>query len=173
MKIIFLDFDGVLNNTTDTRQKQNDGKIPVLDNSGIEVPTLMGRLGIDPEHVSVLNKIIDQTGAFVVISSSWRIIYKYSVPALQKALETSGFTGQVIGVTQNNGRIRGDQIKKWIEDHKDDVESFVILDDSNDMGLLINRLVHTSSSIGLKDSHIPKVLGILGIPFDFDEVTNA
>ena len=65
MKIIFLDIDGVLNHQiwfknwhesgkrTDTEEQYNDSMI-------------------DPNSISLLNKIIADTGAKVVISSSWR-----------------------------------------------------------------------------------------------------
>ena len=53
-RMIFLDVDGVLNNIA-TRERSNNGMI-----------------GIDPVKVQLLKEIKDQTGARIVLTSTWR-----------------------------------------------------------------------------------------------------
>lgn len=63
MKVIFLDIDGVLN--TERKVKE------VYDNDNLDSHDEFGRL-FDENSLYWLNKIIDETGAEIVISSSWR-----------------------------------------------------------------------------------------------------
>jgi histidinol phosphatase-like enzyme len=53
MKVIFLDIDGVLNSEEFLKKNKNEA--------------------IDRNNVSILKKIIDKTGAFIVMSSAWRL----------------------------------------------------------------------------------------------------
>ena len=62
MKVIFLDIDGVLNTERKALQAY-EGKCESHDE--------FGRM-FDEESLCWLNKIIDETGAEIVISSSWR-----------------------------------------------------------------------------------------------------
>ena len=55
MKIIFLDVDGVLN-SQDLLERCGEDKL---------VP-------IDEENIRCLKEIVDETGAEIVLSSSWR-----------------------------------------------------------------------------------------------------
>ena len=59
MKVIFLDIDGVLNSDEYLDKVKNS------DIQGIE-------RDIDVEKVKLLKRAIDETGARVVLSSSWR-----------------------------------------------------------------------------------------------------
>ena len=60
MRIVFLDFDGVLNSHA-------------YFNARTEKFEDVGEAGeLDPTAVERLNRIIDATGALVVVSSSWR-----------------------------------------------------------------------------------------------------
>lgn len=131
MKIIFLDFDGVLNDTKCITR----------------VPTMLGRKwnhdSIRTYLVRELNEIIRQTGAKVVVSSSWRQVFDAS--ELQQILVEAGFEGEVIDTTpimcENNkftdeGRFydRADEIRTWLQlrdsnPEAEKVEGFVVLDD--------------------------------------------
>lgn len=83
MKIIFLDIDGVLNHC-ETR-------------SGICSPTEPLPLPIAPECMARLNRLIADTGAKIVISSSWRKFARWQ--DLGPALMRHGLVGAVIGET--------------------------------------------------------------------------
>ena len=61
-KILFLDFDGVLNTERHHEHCYENGIVPV-DKYGY---------AFDPEAVANLKRIIDETGADIVVSSSWK-----------------------------------------------------------------------------------------------------
>jgi CO dehydrogenase/acetyl-CoA synthase alpha subunit len=99
----------------------------------------------DPESVEYLNSITDETGAKIVVSSSWRS--GRTVDDLQKLFQFVGITGEVIDKTSrlnfanwNTSVPRGCEIEHWIDTHKEllgqdkyDYKSYVILDDDSDM----------------------------------------
>jgi len=122
MKLIFLDIDGVLNCISQGHDKHG---------------------GIFHEHlVDNLRKIVDETDAKIVISSTWR----YSgLQAMRDMWSDRGYPGDVIGITIDSVQIvdlgicefydlvdRGHEIQHWLDNH-DDIDSYVILDDDNDM----------------------------------------
>ena len=117
MKIIFLDVDGVLN-----CQSTEDH---------------IGRyVGVDEDKVALLKKIIDATGAKIVLSSTWRLGYNRwgeNLSGFRERLdEALGKYGlEVYDKTEDLGRhgtCRGQEINKWLEQHPD-VEEWVVLDD--------------------------------------------
>jgi hypothetical protein len=115
---------------------------------------------IDPEPVKLLNQILDQTGAKVVISSTWRFANTWQ--ELQEILEVRGFTGEVIGQTPKmGGEERWMKIRAWLGEAPEPVESFVILDDERDMGDLQGRLVNTNVQHGLKKKHVKAAVRLL------------
>jgi hypothetical protein len=145
MKLLFLDFDGVLNSSN------------FLYRSGERFSSTSADEKIDPEAVRRLNEITDRTGASIVVSSAWRIGKR--VADLRDLLKRHGATGPVVGATPG-GQTRGDQIASWMANR--DVESFVILDDDNDMGDLMWALVKTTCEQGLQDEHVAQAIEILG-----------
>lgn len=146
MKIIFLDIDGVLNHEAfymeRFKKRYEEGAVahPYSE--------------IDPQCVQNLNSLIAETGAKVVISSSWR---HSGLDYCKDVLEYHGFKGEIIDITptcKHNMCLRGNEIHEWIQNHRDDVgpyynfKEYVILDDDSDMlywqrnnFLLIDRFV--------------------------------
>lgn len=133
-KIIFCDFDGVLNS-------QLYHTTPVKDRE-----TNLGFAGdIDPAAVKLLNQLCSDTGAKVVVSSTWRL--GRTVEELQDLLNKRGFTGEVIGTTPDmrtgqHGHciLRGNEILAWIKENRaiigadyHDYRHYVIFDDDSDM----------------------------------------
>lgn len=116
---------------------------------------------IDPAAVARLNRIVEATNAVVVITSSWRGQYDFQV-----RLDEHGFKGSVVGETPRlsfEGRRRGHEIAKWLEDNGP-VESFTILDDDSDMEHLLPFLVKTSFWTGMLDQHVePAIRMLLGV----------
>lgn len=185
MKVIFLDIDGVLNH-----QKWYKTRIEIKQ--GTDNKDWSDRYPFyefDPESVKVLNYIIENTGAKVVISSTWR--HGRTVSDLQHILNSVGFNGEIIDTTPSlNARIgkesagytvpRGCEIDWWLDNHgkfqrinwsqerqqeyidKAEVKNYVILDDDSDM-LFSQRehFVQTSWEDGLTNEKANKVIEIL------------
>jgi hypothetical protein len=171
LRLVFLDLDGVLNSHAYLYAQSKIGE-PHYDS---REPGEAG--AIDPEPVKRLNRLIDATGAKVVVSSSWR--HGRSVARLRELLGSRGFTGEVIGKTPdcvpNNDHMsarhvgaRGDEIHAWIQSSPlygvELIESFVILDDDDDMSLVADRLVLTSFDTGLTDAHVDRAIAMLTEP---------
>jgi hypothetical protein len=155
MIIVFLDFDGVVNSKRflDVQAKRFRAEGRVRET----------RHMIDPDAVARLNGLLLETGAKVVISSSWR--WLFDLPTLREILVENGFTGEVIDVTPVLPGERGFEIEKWLRDHAPDA-TFVIFDDNPvfdnpDTGNLHHRFVQTSWGYGLLDEHIDRARKIL------------
>jgi hypothetical protein len=149
MKVVFLDFDGVLNNFTLIRA---DGR--PLDR-------------LDPGAVARLDAIVTRSGAKVVISSSWRV--HRSLDDLRALLAELGFSGEVIDRTPELPSdpymdpfiTRGREIQAWIDAQSEPLESYVILDDAY-LEEAAQFLVKTETEAGLLDEHVALALEILG-----------
>ncbi len=149
MKVVFLDFDGVLNRTEAAQE-------------GV----------IEPLIVGVLNGLLEQTGAKVVVSSSWRC--HRSAEETLAVLTGAGFSGDVVGYTPDLGvhawqtfvPERGKEILTWLrgEGKRLGVTSFVILDDLDDMGCLFGRLVQTRLEDGLTEQKAAEAARLLESP---------
>ncbi len=145
-KIIFLDIDGVLNpsyfeNSLFKMWKNSEGKIKSKDE--------YGQLFFD-QNVMALRLLIGQTGAKIVLSSTWRMA---GIEAIQKMWIHRALPGEVIGVTPilrtPNDNIRGHEIDQYMEE-RDFWGRYVIIDDNDDM-LKIQKhyFVKTDSNFGL------------------------
>lgn len=127
MKVIFLDIDGVLNTTQTFIDIHNE----YIEN-GIR------RIEIDLNRLNLLKKIVDQTGAVIVLSSSWRSFGKMEngiyIPlnekmvSLIKLFNEYGLSIYDVTPKDVNG-IRQNEIDMWLQDKN--VESFIIIDDDS------------------------------------------
>ena len=59
---------------------------------------------------------------------------------------------------------RGEQIEAWLQRTSYCVTSFVILDDEDDMGIHIDKLIRTSSEVGLTLDEARRAADILNRP---------
>lgn len=137
--IVFLDIDGVLNNE-----------------SSIGLPAL----GLDKRCLERLNKLLEKTGASIVITSSWRL--SHSLARLQSSLSEYGlkYPERIIGATPHlPSKPRGEEIQLWLRQM--DVKAFVIFDDYSDMAPFNDRFVHTTFETGLNDEHVKKAYDII------------
>lgn len=142
-RIIFLDFDGVLNNYAAVFVALAEGRAQAIDRA----------------CVARLNRLVEASDADVVVSSSWRELH--SLEELRAILEAHGFRGQVIDVTPSySGEPRGHEIEAWLAHHAPEAR-FVILDDNADMAELSPFLVQTSLDLGLQDEHVAAALALL------------
>lgn len=141
LKVIFLDIDGVLNN-----QLMFETREAIIKTPG-------GNLS--RTCVAAFNKLIADTGAKIVLSSTWR-----TDTDIEDYLKEAGLEGEIIGKTpvlRDCFTLRGNEIHAWIVENKEylgaeyyDYHSFVILDDDSDM-LLWHRenFFHTDNYCGL------------------------
>ena len=158
MKVLFLDFDGVLNGCA-----ENMGS---LDPRVAEPETeLWCAEQIDHGHVERLNEIVDATGAVVVLSTSWRNVHPLN--RLRGMLQLAGFRGFILGDTprlhrtpDGEERHREHEIEMWLEAAGDAVESYVTLDDWN-MGHLRHRLVQCTVQIGIQPEQVARAIELL------------
>ena len=142
-KIIFLDFDGVLN-------------------SEQSVQAFGTRYRFAQSNVAALNQILRQTGAWLVITSSWR--EGLMLAELGHFLERDGvLPRRVLGRTRSlEDQPRGMEIAAWLRSAPYPVSSFVILDDRDDMAMHQHRLVQTNPHTGLNLSHAERAIALLG-----------
>ena len=122
LKIIFLDFDGVIS-TPDYHWS------------------------LEPSKVQLLEELIKETNAKIVVSSSWSTGSQTGEQFIEKMFgkwkEITGphvtpeknkiFKDAIIDVTDHMGNDRGDEIQRWLDAHKDEVDSYVIFDDDPDI----------------------------------------
>jgi len=138
MRVIFLDFDGVVNTPATW------GRHVIGD----------GRSALDPDKVGMVACLCERMDAYVVISSAWR--HDRTLTMLRDMLTARGFVNawaKVIGVTPNRIGERGDEIVAWLQEHPD-VDEFVVLDDNDDMRGVHDRFVKTDWHVGISRADV-------------------
>ena len=119
MKLIFLDYDGVINTLMFEKEIltprfyfPEDGKVNNF------------------QAVMWLNKLCLETGAKIVVTSSWRLWENYI-----EILYNSGLRKEIeiLGKTENLGD-RHVEIKEFLKHVSEPIESFVVLDDDRIQG---------------------------------------
>lgn len=176
IKVLFLDFDGVLNSAEWFFGESKEIEFPITSQKKMskerfkrsenkfERNNAESLSMIDPSAVDLLNQICDKfPNLGIVISSSWRIIH--SLNDLREFLHIHGFKyiNRIIDKTPSDSSgIRGRQIRDWIVNYSDvEIESIVILDDSDDMDMYMPFLVRTSWEKGLQQNHVDSAIKIL------------
>jgi hypothetical protein len=106
MKIIFLDIDGVLN----CKRTPNPRKFPFI---------------VDPVLLERFRRLLEVTGAQVVLSSNWRFD-----PAGLFSAEHYGIPF-IASPPDLEGQPRCNAILEWLRCHPD-VERFIVIDDEDD-----------------------------------------
>jgi len=162
MKILFLDIDGVLNTTKD--------KDPEF---------------INPLKAEMIQRVCQETGAVIVLSSSWRdpegwnrihgldLSVEEAVARTAAALNRVGLTTPIVGWTpidplvepqnasQREMNWREYEILAWLDEHPE-IETFAVIDDVKMRSYRINlHSVCTNEGIGLLIQHEAKLKKIL------------
>ena len=166
-KIIFLDFDGVLNTEYHQRQLQFEGKI-WQDKHGAS---------FDPEAVKQLQAIVDKTHADIVIESSWKYL---GLEAMQDMWKDRQLPGKVIGITpsaisdnillstdldvldSSMLHCKGAEIASWLHENNMQEVPYVIIDD--EYAILESQLPHfilTNPYDGLTEELAMRAINIL------------
>lgn len=155
MKVIFLDIDGVLNYTNFWYKRRLE-----FEKTGKFGPNF------DEEKIKLLSEIVSETGAKIVLSSTWRGGFVkdnnkgklVSKPGFEDCIELNlafeKYNLEMYDRTTGKGHIRQEQIKEWLANNE--VDSFVVIDDDMfDLTDFIGKeLVKTNNSgDGLNESH--------------------
>jgi hypothetical protein len=163
MKIVFLDIDGVFNSAEYGRSERY--LIETAGMSDAEVMLIAHHTHLDPVSIQIFNDLIKRSGAIVVLSSTWRT--KYSPEEMTKMLKDRGAEFEIKESTpvlfgKFSQRIpRGKEIAAYIKSLSEKPESFVILDDHDDMIHLKTHLVQTNMKTGITKEDVEKALKIL------------
>lgn len=170
-KLVFLDVDGVFNRHV---------YCPVAGSSSL-----------DRELVLILNGVLAETGANVVLSSAWRYHVhtgRMTLAGLEWLFRSHGLmSGRLVGVTREdtltdevwewpgdaNGRMsgrghkpveneRGRQIRDWLTEHRPAGVPYVVVDDL-DLGITAagHPFVQTDGKVGLTAEHAARMVAIL------------
>lgn len=161
MKLIFLDFDGVLN----SRKWMEGFHQKVREYNKPESTILVEpEDALDPTPVELINQLVEKSGAKVIISSSWRILH--GLESLNKILKNAGAKFEAIDTTPRTYEERGIEIQQYLDYLKskgDEVESFVIIDDDSDMAHFLNtkHFIKTAFEFGFMEWHLEEALKVL------------
>lgn len=154
MKVIFLDFDGV-------------------------ITTGASKWRLDTDKMLLVKRICDETSAKIVISSSWRRFTLEDTFNMLSEYEQSGkevpfiLKDYVVGITNrmyafkegnvhiHYGLPRGCEISRYLTEHKD-ISKYVILDDDADMLLeQAPYFINTNWGLGINEQDVEKAIEIL------------
>ena len=166
-KIIFLDFDGVLNTEHYQGLLQYQGK-PWQDEY---------RAFFDPNAVKQLKRIIDATGADIVVESSWKYL---GLDAMKELWEVRSLPGRIIDITSLSVsdqqllnidldnidtsmlHCKGMEISSWLLEQKKQDIRYVIIDD--EYVILDSQLPHfilINPYEGITEEQANKAISIL------------
>jgi hypothetical protein len=166
MKVIFLDNDGVICLSTEwgnryKKQKKWGGRKLSMSNSEIPLPYRFDNF--NKKAVEVLNSILEETNAEIVVSSDWR--YYASLEELGDYYTEQGIIKKPISVTEIFKDIypsewtklrsraeleleRSMEIQHWLNNHPE-VSNWVAIDDLN---MSVEFLSNRYSSVDGSDS---------------------
>lgn len=158
VKVIFLDLDGVLNNSASVLAKIGKSVMSMrqrscykilcnhyrVDDEELPYGPEFAIMTNDPVAVGLLNRCLRETEAKIVVSSSHRNNFtRYDKGLMHGSMDHLtilriffGALGvleePIIDVTQSyDGKTRGQEVQNWLDAHSE-VESYVILDDGKD-----------------------------------------
>ncbi len=129
----------------------------------------------DPKAVANLRRIVEETGADIVISSSWKCM---GLSEMEDMWEERNLPGKVIGITPNSVsdellvdadidsiklfHIRGEEIKEWLKMHEKQVSNYTIIDDMDNMlPDQQSHFVQTNPEEGITEEDVQKTIKIL------------
>jgi hypothetical protein len=155
MKILFLDLDGVMcTSACYGRGKKNKWESYMFD----------------PKSVAILNFILQETGAEIILTSDWRT--NYTLQEMREIFTHNFVLKGPIGFTPSSNTYLGnnleggrtDEIRMWLNTHawKNDIK-WVVVDDLNMSSFFPENFVHCpNENEGIKRQGIKeKILEIL------------
>lgn len=158
MKVIFLDIDGVLNHEDYYRWRYEEITINHRD-------FVHPYSEFSPDSIKQLNRILKETGAEIILSSTWRFD---EMDKLQKLFKEVGIERPITDITPdlynvfNSHCCRGKEIEKFLNEHPE-IDRYVILDDDTDMeDYQLPYFVKTNAyADGLNEERANKAIEIL------------
>lgn len=144
MKAIYLDIDGVLISFT-------------FEHSLAKYNTFARFTLFDQRACLRLLNIIEETGAEVILSSSWRLLDK-DMEHVRTQLAPYGIV--IADRTGNENAPRGEQIAAHLARHPE-ITDYVVLDDEDHMDAVRDHFVQTTFDEGLQDEHVQRAIEIL------------
>ena len=149
MKILFLDFDGV-------------------------ITTYESGWRIDLKKLELVDKIVESKNEKIVVTSSWKVgrnnvddfkdylCKDWKVGIKNETNQFKKFVASIYDITDCHGSWRGDEIERWLDNHEEDVESYVILDDDSDFhDDQLFRFVQTDTYEGLTEREVKMCVSVL------------
>ena len=165
MKIIFLDVDGVLN------YEYCKARVGIY-------------YGVEPENVKLLKKIVDATGAKIILTSSWRREITVGMPLecqenpfaieLMSKLKAEGLKIYDLVSADTNDEHRAEQIKQRLAEYRHDgqqIDGWVVLDNEMFPGysdyIFSRHLILTNEyEKGLSEEDVQNAITILNGDLD-------
>lgn len=173
-KIIFLDHDGVIcyGDNWATRFNKQVGGYKNASKFDINHPDVKLRFDdFNQDSVSVLNEILTETNADIVVSSDWKLYA--TLDEMGDYYESQGIIKRPVDFTPNwenpgfreptRDLIREKEIRMWLNDNPD-VTTYVAIDDLNLYGLGSQHFVYCDIIVeeGLEEKGIKqKILELL------------
>jgi hypothetical protein len=150
--LLFLDIDGVLNCARFLAESTGGEGVIIVDGA------LDATAHIDPRRVARLDQLLDATGARVVLSSSWRLLF--GIEKTQSSLRAKGFAHEIADATPRlPGEARHVEIACYLSSLRE-TPAFVILDDAEEAaGTFGRRFIRVTD--GLEDEHVALAAQIL------------
>ena len=166
-KIIFLDFDGVLNTEHYQGLLQYQGK-PWQDEYGAF---------FDPNAVKQMKRIIDATGADIVVESSWKYL---GLDTMNELWEVRNLPGKIIDITPSSVsdehlldvdlenidtailHCKGLEISSWLSEKGQSNTRYVIIDDEYVvLESQSSNFILTNPYEGITEEQANKIISIL------------
>ena len=150
-KIIFLDFDGVLNT------EYYQGLLQFQEKQWQDEHGAF----FDPNAVRQLKRIIDATGADIVVESSWKYL---GLEAMQELWKVRNLPGKVIDITPSltGNASKGEEIVVWLSEHATPDTRYVIIDDEYVvLDSQIPYFIWTNPYEGITEEQADRVISIL------------
>ena len=162
-KILFLDFDGVLNASDHIARLRRSGN-PLSDRFGYR---------FDPQSVARLKRIIERTEGAIVISSSWKL---EGLARMREMWRERQMPGQLLDITPSYAECmdsidpgnsdsfvgKGHEIRSWLRRSSQPGCRYAILDDEPDI-LAAQRpyFVRTDPQYVITEEDALRVIAIL------------
>jgi hypothetical protein len=155
MRLVFLDVDGVLNSILFWLKQRSKG-ISSINCMCEPIKNL------DPHCVDLLHIFINNTNSKIVLTSTWRKDPKFffnneteeeKIKIIKSWFKKFGWKDfPLIGLTPNLSGFRGEEVATYLDNSKEEIDDYIILDDSDDFIQSFNTIpIHTLDKIGLID----------------------